>query len=53
MWISRQMGHRNMQMLLSTYSKWIDGADRKVEVSKIEKFLYQECHKNATKLQNY
>jgi len=53
MWISRQMGHRNMQMLLSTYSKWIDGADRKFEVSKIEKFLYQECHKNATKLQNY
>lgn len=50
MWLSRQMGHSNMQMLLTTYSKWIDGADKKKEVSKIESFFEDECHKNATRV---
>lgn len=27
-WISQQLGHVNMTMLLTTYSKWIDAADR-------------------------
>ena len=49
MWLSRQMGHSNMQMQLTIYSKWIDGADKKKEVSKIENFFYEKCHKNATK----
>ena len=41
MWLARQMGHSNMQMLLTTYAKWIDGADRKKEVSKIEEYFKQ------------
>lgn len=28
MWVSRQLGHANMRLLLDTYSRWIDGADR-------------------------
>ena len=28
-WLSRQMGHFGMQMLLNIYSRWIDGADKK------------------------
>lgn len=38
-YISRQMGHTNMQMLLTTYARWIDEADKGRERSKVEKAL--------------
>jgi len=36
MWVAKQMGHANMQMILTVYSKWIDGADRSKESSKLD-----------------
>ena len=36
MWVSKQMGHANMQMLLSVYAKWIDGADKSKERTKFD-----------------
>ena len=38
-YISRQLGHVNMQMLLTTYSRWIDGADKDRERRRMEKAL--------------
>lgn len=38
-YIARQMGHKNMQMLLTTYSRWIDKADGGRERSKVEAAL--------------
>lgn len=35
MWVARQLGHRNMGMLLKTYSRWIDRADKSREVGKL------------------
>lgn len=35
-YISRQMGHKNAQMLFGIYAKWIDGADRGREKAKLE-----------------
>lgn len=49
MWVSKMMGHANMQMLLSTYSKWIDGADKQREKQKIEAIFSDDSHKTATK----
>jgi integrase len=39
MWVSRQMGHTTMKMLLEVYSRWIDSADRGRERGKIEALL--------------
>jgi integrase len=39
MWVARMMGHASMQMLLTVYAKWIDGADKKKENNKMEAFL--------------
>jgi len=36
MWVSKQMGHANMQMLLNVYAKWINGADKSQERDKID-----------------
>ena len=36
MWVSRQMGHANMGMLLTVYAKWIDGADKSKESAKFD-----------------
>jgi integrase len=52
MWVSRQMGHKNMQMLLTTYARWIDGADKSKERSKIDALFEDHSHKTATKEQN-
>ena len=38
-YISRQMGHKNAQMLFKVYAKWIDGADRGREKAKLEALL--------------
>lgn len=35
MWLSKMIGHTTMKMLLTTYSKWIDGADKIQERLKI------------------
>ncbi|QLG87684.1 DUF3596 domain-containing protein [Chitinibacter bivalviorum] len=39
MWVSRQMGHTSMKMLLEVYSRWIDLADRSREKNKLEIML--------------
>lgn len=36
MWVAKQLGHSSMAMVLSVYSRWIDGADKSAERSKIE-----------------
>ena len=49
MWVSRMMGHASMQMLLSVYAKWIDGADKNRERQKIEGIFSDDSHLYATK----
>jgi integrase len=49
MWVAKMMGHANMQMLLTVYSKWIDGADKNKENQKIEAIFEADSHKRATK----
>ncbi len=49
MWVSRMMGHANMQMLLTTYSKWIDGADKNKEKQKIES-IFENAEKNQLRI---
>lgn len=39
MWVSRQLGHTSMKMLLEVYSRWIDGADQKSEKNKLENLI--------------
>ena len=36
MWVAKQLGHANMQMVLTVYAKWIDGADKSNERGKID-----------------
>ncbi|MGZ8256935.1 MAG: tyrosine-type recombinase/integrase [Gallionella sp.] len=36
MWVSKQLGHANMTMLMTVYSKWINGADKSSERRKID-----------------
>jgi integrase len=36
MWLAKQMGHANMHMILTVYSKWIEGADKSKECGKID-----------------
>ena len=36
MWVAKQLGHSTMAMLLTTYSRWIDGADKSAERAKID-----------------
>ena len=36
MWVAKQLGHANMQMILTVYGKWIDGADKSNERGKID-----------------
>lgn len=35
MWVARQMGHKNMGMLLKVYARWIQGADQGRELAKL------------------
>lgn len=41
MWVSKQLGHTNMTMLLTVYGKWINGADKSVERNKIDSLFTQ------------
>jgi integrase len=50
MWVARMLGHKTMQMVLNVYSKWIDGADKKKEINKIEAFFSEHSHHHATKI---
>ena len=34
--VARQLGHATMQMVLTVYAKWIDGADKSNERGKID-----------------
>lgn len=36
MWVAKQLGHATMAMVLTVYSKWIDGADKSNERGKID-----------------
>lgn len=38
-YVSRQMGHKSAQMLFNVYAKWIDGADRGKEKSKVNQLM--------------
>lgn len=49
MWVAKQLGHATMQMVLTVYSKWIDGADKSQERGKIDAMFASDSHKNATK----
>ena len=49
MWVAEQLGHATMQMVLTVYSKWIDGADKSQESGKIDTMFSQDSHKDATK----
>ena len=49
MWVSQQMGHANMQMLLEVYAKWIAGADKQKEKQKIEAIFDDHSHQYASK----
>ncbi len=50
MWVARMLGHSSMQMLLTVYAKWIDGADKHKENQKIEAIFNDDSHKYATEL---
>lgn len=39
MWVSQMLGHSNMSMLLTRYSRWIDGADKGKELNKLKGVL--------------
>lgn len=49
MWVAKQLGHATMQMVLTIYSKWIDGADKSQERGKIDAMFASDSHKSATK----
>ena len=48
MWVAKQLGHATMQMVLTVYSKWIDGADKSQERGKIDAMFAADSHRNAT-----
>lgn len=47
-YIARQLGHTNARMLLTTYAKWIDAADRGREREKMDAGQRKESHGNRT-----
>ena len=49
MWVAKQLGHATMQMVLTIYSKWIDGADKSQEREKIDAMFASDSRKSATK----
>ena len=44
MWVAKQLGHATMAMLLTIYSRWIDGVDRSSEKGKIDAMFEQKEH---------
>ncbi|WP_367184413.1 DUF3596 domain-containing protein [Ferrovum sp.] len=49
MWVAKQLGHATMAMLLTTYSKWIDGADKSAERTKIDSIFTATATKTPQK----
>lgn len=45
MWVAKQLGHSTMAMVLTVYSKWIDGADKSNERGKIDSMFKQTATK--------
>lgn len=48
MWVSKQMGHVNMKMLLEVYAKWIDEADKSKEIDKVDQALDMKNSQKGT-----
>ncbi|MEP7062875.1 MAG: hypothetical protein ABI881_10780, partial [Betaproteobacteria bacterium] len=48
MWVARQLGHKNMGMLLKAYGKWIDRADKSREVGKLNAAFASTATETAT-----
>lgn len=48
-WVSKQIGHRSLEMTLRVYSKWITGADHGREVGKLDAFLGQSLGQKRAK----
>lgn len=48
MWVSRQLGHVNMGMLLKVYSRWIDLADKSRELGKLNAAFRSNATTTAT-----
>jgi integrase len=40
-WVSKQLGHKKLEMTMSAYASWIQGADHGREVGKLAAFLGQ------------
>lgn len=53
MWVAKQLGHANMQMVLTVYSKWIDGADKSSERGKIDSMFSSIATKMPQKQQSH
>lgn len=49
MWVAKQLGHATMQMVLTVYSKWIDGADKSNERGKIDSMFTATATKTPQK----
>lgn len=41
MWVAKQLGHSTMAMVLTVYSRWINGADKSNERGKMDAMLVQ------------
>lgn len=52
MWVAKQLGHATMQMVLTVYAKWIDGADKSNERGKIDAMFPQVGHKLGIESKN-
>ena len=50
MWVAKQLGHANMQMVLTVYAKWIEGADKSQENAKLDSLFEDNGQQMDTKL---
>lgn len=50
MWVAKQLGHANMQMVLTVYSKWIEGADKSQENAKLDSLFGDNGQQMGSKL---
>lgn len=49
MWVAKQLGHVNSQMLHTVYARWIEGADKSQEKAKIDTLFTDLGHHLDTK----
>lgn len=50
--VAKQLSHANMQMVLTVYGKWIDGADKSNERGKIDSMFTATATKTPPKKNN-